>query len=175
MTITCVRCGGIIFRYAPVDETMDGLCDPCALERANEERARLTCGRDECLLVVGERLCDHDVRGECDDRGLVVSAKLIDQSPSFDLCLLQRRSRHAAADIEGQNDCDADPGVARRPQRRKRQGLPAQSGRKVVLHEAGQRLAILVKGSQRSFNGRPSLGRDYRDLQRFRLSGRCEA
>ena len=50
MTITCVRCGGIIFRYAPVDQTMDGLCDPCALERANEERARLTCGRDECLL-----------------------------------------------------------------------------------------------------------------------------
>ncbi len=50
MTMHCIRCARVIFRYAPVEERGSGLCDSCGSVQAIAERARLSCGRGECLM-----------------------------------------------------------------------------------------------------------------------------
>lgn len=69
MTVHCCRCGRLLFRYAPVAEACDGLCDECIAVRLQEERAVLSCGRPacplptipiECLLPGGAATCPAD-------------------------------------------------------------------------------------------------------------------
>lgn len=50
MTIQCVRCSQVIFRYAPVDEEIPGLCDACAVVLSSAQQATLSCGRSACLM-----------------------------------------------------------------------------------------------------------------------------
>jgi hypothetical protein len=48
MTVLCIRCGEVIFRYAPVEHELSGLCGQCASIQIETESDQLTCGHDAC-------------------------------------------------------------------------------------------------------------------------------
>jgi hypothetical protein len=48
MTVLCIRCGEVMFRYAPVEDELSGLCGQCASVQIETERSELTCGHDAC-------------------------------------------------------------------------------------------------------------------------------
>lgn len=57
MTVLCIRCNRVIFRYTPVEDKLPGLCDACASVQASREAQQLSCGRDECLLEAVPYMC----------------------------------------------------------------------------------------------------------------------